>query len=204
MTDASRTGQERGRSAARPTTSTSHYRAAAVFDFFEQQGLTADRLRVINRHQVQLLKTEFERLDCHVIGRVRRADAGRAPRRLSGDTHERGDRCCATPARTRRAQRRARRCAPTRTGALLARRPAARRDSGAGRGPRLQEPLVVIDPLRERSQVGKLTGARPRSLPAAASIGYSASHGCIRMHIPSAEWLFQHVSVGTPVYIVRS
>ena len=43
---------------------TSHYRAAAVFDFFEQQDLTADRLRVINRHQVHLLKTEFERLDC--------------------------------------------------------------------------------------------------------------------------------------------
>ena len=30
----------------------------------EQQDLTADRLRVINRHQVDLLKTEFERLDC--------------------------------------------------------------------------------------------------------------------------------------------
>ena len=42
---------------------TSHYRAAAVFEFFQQQGLTADRLHAINRHQVQLLKTEFERLD---------------------------------------------------------------------------------------------------------------------------------------------
>jgi kynureninase len=42
---------------------TSHYRAAAVFDFFQEQGLTADRLRAINRDQVQLLKTEFERLD---------------------------------------------------------------------------------------------------------------------------------------------
>jgi kynureninase len=42
---------------------TSHYRAAAVFDFFQEQRLTADRLRAINRHQVQLLKTEFERLD---------------------------------------------------------------------------------------------------------------------------------------------
>jgi lipoprotein-anchoring transpeptidase ErfK/SrfK len=38
--------------------------------------------------------------------------------------------------------------------------------------------------------------------PNDASIGYSASHGCIRMHIPDAEWLFQHVSVGTPVLIV--
>ena len=38
--------------------------------------------------------------------------------------------------------------------------------------------------------------------PNAASIGYSASHGCIRMRIPDAEWLFDRVTVGTPVYIV--
>ena len=38
--------------------------------------------------------------------------------------------------------------------------------------------------------------------PDAASIGYSASHGCIRMRISDAEWLFQHVEVGTPVFIV--
>jgi hypothetical protein len=38
--------------------------------------------------------------------------------------------------------------------------------------------------------------------PDAASIGYSASHGCVRMRIPDAEWLFQHVEVGTPVFIV--
>ena len=38
--------------------------------------------------------------------------------------------------------------------------------------------------------------------PDAASIGYSASHGCIRMQIPDAEWLFEHVAVGTRVYIV--
>ena len=38
--------------------------------------------------------------------------------------------------------------------------------------------------------------------PDAASIGYSASHGCIRMHIPDAEWLFQHVKIGTPVFII--
>ncbi len=36
------------------------------------------------------------------------------------------------------------------------------------------------------------------------SIGYSESHGCIRMHIPEAEWLFDHVEVGTPVYIVAA
>jgi lipoprotein-anchoring transpeptidase ErfK/SrfK len=38
--------------------------------------------------------------------------------------------------------------------------------------------------------------------PDAASIGYSASHGCIRMRIPDAEWLYEHVSIGTPVFIV--
>jgi lipoprotein-anchoring transpeptidase ErfK/SrfK len=38
--------------------------------------------------------------------------------------------------------------------------------------------------------------------PDAASIGYSASHGCIRMRISDAEWLFQRVEVGTPVFIV--
>lgn len=40
--------------------------------------------------------------------------------------------------------------------------------------------------------------------PDAASIGYSASHGCIRMLIPSVEWLFDRVTVGTPVFIVRA
>ena len=39
--------------------------------------------------------------------------------------------------------------------------------------------------------------------PDAASIGYSASHGCIRMLIPQVEWLFDQVEIGTPVFIVR-
>ncbi|MEO5632477.1 L,D-transpeptidase family protein [Gaiella sp.] len=40
--------------------------------------------------------------------------------------------------------------------------------------------------------------------PNAASIGYSASHGCIRMLIPQVEWLFTQVEVGTPVFIVAA
>ncbi len=40
--------------------------------------------------------------------------------------------------------------------------------------------------------------------PAAASIGYSRSHGCIHMRVPEAEWLFERVRVGTPVIIVRA
>lgn len=34
------------------------------------------------------------------------------------------------------------------------------------------------------------------------SIGYSESHGCIRMQIADAEWLFNHVNIGTTVFIV--
>jgi lipoprotein-anchoring transpeptidase ErfK/SrfK len=34
------------------------------------------------------------------------------------------------------------------------------------------------------------------------SIGHSESHGCIRMQVPSAEWLFTRVQVGTPVFII--
>jgi Uncharacterized protein conserved in bacteria len=33
-------------------------------------------------------------------------------------------------------------------------------------------------------------------------IHYSLSHGCVRMHVPDAEWLFERVHVGTPVVIV--
>ena len=40
--------------------------------------------------------------------------------------------------------------------------------------------------------------------PDAASIGYSASHGCIRMRIPDAEYLFTQVDIGTPVVIVSA
>jgi lipoprotein-anchoring transpeptidase ErfK/SrfK len=34
------------------------------------------------------------------------------------------------------------------------------------------------------------------------SIGYSASHGCVRMQVPDAEWLFTRVRAGTPVVIL--
>jgi lipoprotein-anchoring transpeptidase ErfK/SrfK len=37
---------------------------------------------------------------------------------------------------------------------------------------------------------------------APSSIGYSVSHGCIRMQVPDAEWLFDRVDVGTTVHIV--
>ncbi len=36
------------------------------------------------------------------------------------------------------------------------------------------------------------------------SIGHSESHGCIRMQVPSAEWLFSRVRIGTPVFVIPS
>ena len=40
--------------------------------------------------------------------------------------------------------------------------------------------------------------------PSPASVGYSASHGCIRMYVPEAEWLFERVELGTTVFIVSA
>ena len=37
-----------------------------------------------------------------------------------------------------------------------------------------------------------------------ASIGYSVSHGCIRMHVHDAEWLFNRVNIGTTVFIISA
>jgi len=42
---------------------TSHYRAAAVFDFFQSQRLTPERLRLVNQRQVGMLRSAFEALD---------------------------------------------------------------------------------------------------------------------------------------------
>ncbi len=42
---------------------TSHYRAAAVFDFFVEQRLTPEVLRQVSRHQVGLLAAAFDALD---------------------------------------------------------------------------------------------------------------------------------------------
>jgi kynureninase len=42
---------------------TSHYRAAAVFEFFRSQGLTPARLREVSQHQIGLLASSFDALD---------------------------------------------------------------------------------------------------------------------------------------------
>jgi lipoprotein-anchoring transpeptidase ErfK/SrfK len=60
------------------------------------------------------------------------------------------------------------------------------------------------NPLGTRWMGLSASGVGIHGTPDAASIGYSASHGCIRMRIPDAEWLFERVRVGTPVFIVRA
>jgi len=60
------------------------------------------------------------------------------------------------------------------------------------------------NPLGTRWMGLSAPGVGIHGTPDAASIGYSASHGCIRMRIPDAETVFAHVSVGTPVFIVSA
>jgi lipoprotein-anchoring transpeptidase ErfK/SrfK len=58
------------------------------------------------------------------------------------------------------------------------------------------------NPLGTRWMGLNAPGVGIHGTDAPASIGYSASHGCIRMQVPDAEWLFEHVGVGTPVVIL--
>jgi lipoprotein-anchoring transpeptidase ErfK/SrfK len=58
------------------------------------------------------------------------------------------------------------------------------------------------NPLGTRWMGLSAPGVGIHGTPQPQSIGYSLSHGCIRMLIPQAEWLFDHVSVGTTVFIV--
>jgi lipoprotein-anchoring transpeptidase ErfK/SrfK len=60
------------------------------------------------------------------------------------------------------------------------------------------------NPLGTRWMGLSAGGVGIHGTPDAASIGYSASHGCIRMRIPDAEWLFERVRVGTTVFIVSA
>jgi lipoprotein-anchoring transpeptidase ErfK/SrfK len=60
------------------------------------------------------------------------------------------------------------------------------------------------NPLGTRWMGLSVYGVGIHGTPDAASIGYSASHGCIRMHIWDAEWLFERVELGTPVVIVSA
>jgi lipoprotein-anchoring transpeptidase ErfK/SrfK len=58
------------------------------------------------------------------------------------------------------------------------------------------------NPLGTRWMGLSSPGVGIHGTPKPESIGYSLSHGCIRMRIPDAEWLFEHVRVGATVFIV--
>ena len=56
------------------------------------------------------------------------------------------------------------------------------------------------NPLKSR-WLGIFNGAGIHGTADSGSIGSNASHGCIRMHIPDVEELYDQVPVATPVYI---
>ncbi len=58
------------------------------------------------------------------------------------------------------------------------------------------------NPLGTRWMGTSAPGVGVHGTDAPWSIGHSESHGCIRMQIPDAEWLFQRVRVGTPVFVI--
>ena len=60
------------------------------------------------------------------------------------------------------------------------------------------------NPLGTRWMGLSIGGVGIHGTPDAASIGYAASHGCIRMRVADAEALFERVRVGTPVFIVSA
>jgi hypothetical protein len=60
------------------------------------------------------------------------------------------------------------------------------------------------NPLGTRALDLNVGGIRIHGTSNAASIGYNVSHGCIRMHMPEVEELFELVGVGTPVVILQT
>lgn len=74
---------------------TSHYRAARVFDFFEEQALTPERLREISRRQIRLLAERFDALglDPRVVARDRTLPLDRIGGFLALRAPQAGDLC---------------------------------------------------------------------------------------------------------------
>ena len=60
------------------------------------------------------------------------------------------------------------------------------------------------NPLGTRWMGLSAKGVGIHGTPDAASVGYSRSHGCVRMFPRQAEWLFRRVHVGTPVLIAAA
>ena len=65
-------------------------------------------------------------------------------------------------------------------------------------------PPGPANPLGTRWMGISSPGVGIHGTPQPGSIGYSVSHGCVRMRIPDAEWLFERVRIGTTVFIVAA
>jgi lipoprotein-anchoring transpeptidase ErfK/SrfK len=63
-------------------------------------------------------------------------------------------------------------------------------------------PPGVSNPLGTRWMGTSAPAIGIHGTPLPGSIGSAASHGCIRMRIPDAEYLYDRVEIGTPVIIV--
>ncbi len=63
-------------------------------------------------------------------------------------------------------------------------------------------PPGANNPLGTRWMGLDAPGVGIHGTDAPSSIGYSASHGCVRMQVPDAEWLFDHVDVGATVFVL--
>ncbi len=74
----------------------SHYRAAAVFGFFREQGLDVERLREVSLRQVRRLAAGVDALDLDpaVLSRDRGARLSRRGGFLTMDTPRAGEICC--------------------------------------------------------------------------------------------------------------
>ena len=72
----------------------------------------------------------------------------------------------------------------------------------------MNEPAIIgpgpRNPLGTRALNISAPGIRIHGTPAWNSIGYSVSHGCIRMRMPDVEALYPLVPQGAPVFIVNA
>jgi hypothetical protein len=71
-------------------------------------------------------------------------------------------------------------------------------------GGRAADAAGAEEPARSPLDGPLVAGCRQLRHARLRSNGYSLAHGCIRMVIPQAEWLFDHVEVGTTVSIGAS
>src|SRR5690606_2673219 len=74
---------------------TSNYRAAEVFDFFDEQGLTPALLREVSQHQIGLLAAGFDALDLDpaLVDRDREVDLREVAGFLALRSPRAGDLC---------------------------------------------------------------------------------------------------------------